>query len=267
MRYLKLYFRFVAVFLQGLMEYRLNFFLDFFALFVSNIVGYFSIWLIMNRFESIGGWTYYEVMFLASLYHIAFGVCGLFIRSPMQSIDLLVNRGRMDTLLTKPIPPLLHVIMMKFNHIWAASVFVGTAVIATCLRNLQIVLTPLNVVWLLFVLVSGVFLLSAIFILAGSLSFRFIQAATVASTIIYSIGEFVRYPITIYPTVIRILLTFLLPFAFINFYPSQYFLGRDSVELFHPLFQFGTPLVAAVMFLAAVTLWRHSLRHYSSTGS
>ena len=64
MRLLRPYGTYVRVLLKGMMEYRLNFWTDFLSFFITNIAAYASVWIIMNRFQVINGWTYFEVMVL-----------------------------------------------------------------------------------------------------------------------------------------------------------------------------------------------------------
>ena len=72
---------------------------------------------------------------------------------------------------------------------------------------------------------------------------------------------------------IQILLTFIVPYGFVTFYPAEYFLNKSGsplfygVTLFDPLFQFGTPIVGVVAFLFSYTLWNLGVNRYQSTGS
>ena len=263
---LQLYRRFVVVIMKGLMEYRLNFFLDFFALFVNNIAAYFTIWLVMSRFEVINGWSYYEVMVLVGLYNISWGACGLFIRSPLLTVEYLIRDGKFDNILTKPIPTLLHVIMMKFNHIWFSNIITGLVVLLVSLHQLGVSFGVAEILWLAVTIVSGVMILSGLIIAIGTLSFRFIKAGGIGERIFHTFSEFIQYPITIYPKFVQFLLT-IVPFAFVNFYPAHLFLERGTDIGLAAQLRFGAPLVGVVLLVAAIALWNASIRHYQSTGS
>jgi ABC-2 type transport system permease protein len=76
----------------------------------------------------------------------------------------------------------------------------------------------------------------------------------------------VNYPISIYGKAITILLTFGIPYAFISFYPAQYLLDGKGETLFHPVLQYGTPVVGIVMFLLAYKFWTIGVNRYESTG-
>ncbi|MGR5875816.1 ABC-2 family transporter protein [Bacillus pacificus] len=48
--------------------------------------------------------------------------------------------------------------------------------------------------------------------------------------LMYNIGNYGRYPVNIYNRVIRFILTFVLPFAFVGVYPAAYFFKENRVE-------------------------------------
>lgn len=265
-RLLRLYGTFVRVILKGLLEYRLNFWLDFLTWVIHGLAGYAAVWIIMNRFQVINGWTWYEVMVLVALYQISWGACGVFIRSPLLTVEHLVRDGKFDNVMTKPIPTLVHVILMKFNHIWFSNVIIGLIVLLVSLRELGISLGAADVIWLVVTLACGVMILSGLIIMIGTLSFRFIRAGSMGQRIFFTFAEFIRYPITIYPKAIQLLLT-AVPFAFINFYPAHLFLDRSGGGTFAPALRYGGPAVAVVTLALGVALWNAGIRRYQSTGS
>ena len=266
MRLLRLYGTYMVVLLKGMMEYRLNFHLDFLTFVINNIAAYASVWIIMSRFQVINGWTYFEVMMLVALYQISWGACGVFIRSPLLSVEKLVQDGKFDNVMTKPIPTLLHVILMKFNHIWLSNIIVGLIVLIVSLRELGVTLGVSGMVWLVVTLLCGVMILSGLIIMVGTLSFRFVRAGAMGGQIFHTLTEFIKFPITIYPKVLQLLLTFV-PFAFVNFYPAHLFLERGGEATFAPALRYGGPPVALVTLVLSVVLWNVGIKRYQSTGS
>jgi ABC-2 type transport system permease protein len=62
-------------------------------------------------------------------------------------------------------------------------------------------------------------------------------------------------------------LTFVVPIAFINWYPSLHILGRPDPLGYPDWTQWLSPLVAAVLVALAALVWRSGVRSYRSTGS
>jgi ABC-2 type transport system permease protein len=80
--------------------------------------------------------------------------------------------------------------------------------------------------------------------------------------VIFEIHEFAKYPLSMYPRAIGLLLTWLIPFGFASFYPASYLLGRDASALV-----WLGPAVSALLLVAGYRVWLFGLRHYASTGS
>jgi ABC-2 type transport system permease protein len=76
----------------------------------------------------------------------------------------------------------------------------------------------------------------------------------------------IAYPVSIYGTGVRFLLTFVVPVAFINYYPAGLFLNRPEYTEVRSLVVIA-PVVGLGLFALAVALWRRGLAAYSSAGS
>jgi len=62
-------------------------------------------------------------------------------------------------------------------------------------------------------------------------------------------------------------LTFVLPIAFVAYFPATVLLGRTDALSVPAWLAALAPLVGALLFTAAYTFWRHQIRHYSSSGT
>jgi len=62
---------------------------------------------------------------------------------------------------------------------------------------------------------------------------------------------------------VRVILTFIIPYAFTAFFPSMYVLGKDK----YLMYVWMTPVVALVFLSLALVVWRQGARAYESTGS
>ena len=80
--------------------------------------------------------------------------------------------------------------------------------------------------------------------------------------------EFSRYPISIYQRGVRVALAFVLPFAFMNYFPATFLLHKseDGLHL-NPAVGLLTPLVGIAWLAAAYAFWRVGLNRYQGTGS
>ncbi|MGN0537121.1 MAG: ABC-2 family transporter protein, partial [Acutalibacteraceae bacterium] len=80
---------------------------------------------------------------------------------------------------------------------------------------------------------------------------------------LYGMNEFAKYPTTIYSNVVKVIVTFIIPFAFTGYYPSLYFLTGEN-----PLFNIGgTVLISLVFFGISLLIWNKGIKAYESAGS
>jgi ABC-2 type transport system permease protein len=61
--------------------------------------------------------------------------------------------------------------------------------------------------------------------------------------------------------------TFVIPIAFISYFPTLYLLDKEDPLGLPSALQFASPLVAAAALLAGGLLWRFAVRRYRSVGS
>lgn len=78
--------------------------------------------------------------------------------------------------------------------------------------------------------------------------------------------KFAGYPISIFNKVIQFFMVYVMPFAFVNYFPAAYLLGKGDVN--YPYwYMFITPAVGVAMYLLAYLFWRVSIRFYKSSGN
>ena len=79
--------------------------------------------------------------------------------------------------------------------------------------------------------------------------------------------EFTRYPVSIYSQGVRLLLTFVVPFAFMNYFPARFFLHKaHEASALPPVVGLFTPLIGIVAVTVAYLFWRLGLNKYAGVG-
>ena len=267
MRMMKLWFRSYATYLKSMLEYRPAFVTDMFSNIITYSLMYLGIWILLDRFKMIQGWTLYEVMLLFNLNMFSYALCSFVFRSPILGLEDMVRRGGFDIVLLRPMNALLYTILGRPTPSYFGHMILGTTVFTICFVNLDIQWTFIKVVFLLSAIMGAVLIQSAMYLTVGALNFWIIRTESIFFALTWNFRNFINYPISIYGKFIQVLLTFVIPFAFVNFYPAQYFLDKHGENLFHPILQFGTPVVGIVLFLLAYKFWTIGVNRYESTGS
>ncbi|MCD8574842.1 MAG: ABC transporter permease, partial [Erysipelotrichaceae bacterium] len=98
-------------------------------------------------------------------------------------------------------------------------------------------------------------------LLTASISFWTMNSMQVMVTV-YNISDFAKYPITIFPTLIQTMITYVVPFAFVSFFPASVLLNQASGLSI--LFQ--STLACMITGSCALWVWNKGLRGYESSG-
>ncbi|MNJ52437.1 hypothetical protein D3C77_477710 [compost metagenome] len=110
--------------------------------------------------------------------------------------------------------------------------------------------------------ISAVAIYTGIYTTLTSISF-YSDAPTGILPLMYNIQGYGRYPVTIYNRAIQVLLTWIIPFAFVGVYPASLFLHKE--EIAHMAFL--TPVVGIVFLTIGLVAWNHGVKRYRGAGS
>lgn len=267
MHYLQLYIEFIKLRILGVAEYRKAFLIGAIAQFVSYFAEFFLIWVVVTRFQSINGWGASEVLVLYGLNLCSYAIAGFFFFSPTAQLSVMIKDGTFDELLIKPLNSFWYLICREFNTGYLSHFILSLIVIIYSLSSLDLSFSPVNIIFLIFTLLGGALIQGAALILTSVPSFWVIENKGLKDILFFQAKGFIRYPISIFATPIQIILTLILPYAFINFYPAQFFLDKNDFSIFHSAFQYLTPIVGVTLFIIAYLSWNIGIRHYKSTGS
>jgi ABC-2 type transport system permease protein len=208
-----------------------------------------------------------QVLFMYFLGLLCYGMSGFFFSLQMSWLSGQIRRGNFDIILTKPINPLFHVVSRSFDY--PAFPFVASSIVALVVLSarLHIQWTPLQAVLLGGDIVGGFLIFGAVWLVVGSGCFWLLGSNAMSEILLQNARSFIQYPIDIYGKGIQSILTFILPYSFVNYFPARRLLGGGDYSFFSRAFDYLTLLVGVVAFAAAYLLWTVSVKKYKSTGS
>jgi ABC-2 type transport system permease protein len=261
-----LYLAYQRAYLRGRMDYRWQFVGDIAAGILGQASVVASLWLVTHRFTEIAGWTFPELAVLYSLSMLTFALAGMVFWPFIYLVDGLVVSGRLDQYFLRPRGLVTQLVCggAGINHIGGVSVGVATLVIG--LHALAARLSALKIAYLAAAIAGGAMLQAAGILTVAGLSFWLMRSSDLGDIIFYNLQNFLSYPLTIYPGFLKVLLTAVVPLAFVNWYPSLVLLDRCSGTLDLAL-GLAAPAVGVVAFLGALALFRRGERRYASSGS
>jgi ABC-2 type transport system permease protein len=262
LRYTSLYWLFFKNRIKILMEYRVNFLIGATSTIFVQAAGLLAVWVVMNQIPNLDGWSLPEILLIYGLITLAKSINHMFADNLWTLGRDYVRTGTFDRFLVRPVNPLFHLLADRFCHDGIGNFLVGLFLVLYAAPRLDIAWTLPSVGYLVIMVISGGFIFIALNLITSVSGFWLMDSVPV-TRVVFEMHEFAKYPLTIYPRAIGALLTLLIPYGFASFYPASYLLGRDVP----PVLAWGAPLVALVLMVVGMAVWRFGLRHYGSTGT
>lgn len=123
-------------------------------------------------------------------------------------------------------------------------------------------LTPLMLIKLIVFLITASLIMIALQNMAAALCF-WMQNSFFVLDFVYRFRDYAKYPVTIFSPVFRFIFTFIMPIAFIAYYPSLVILRPGEV----PILSWLSPLMGCLFFFLSYKIWMYGAMKYSGTGS
>ena len=264
---IKLYLLYMKYISKSWFQYRVDAVLRSFAVFFREATGIIVIFLTLQSFTDINGWTFYELLFLFSILFVTYGILILFCTG-LRDFSGIVYAGTLDRFILRPRSILMQV--MASNADMFAAIGhggLGITLLLICAGKVGIQWSFFTVIYFIVIIISGVIIQAAIFLLLSCSSFWLIKIDELMRMMYWNTRKFAGYPISIYPRFIQNILMFVVPFAFVNYFPSQFFLRKGDLDQFWSGSIYMTPVVALIMLGITALVWRLSLKKYSSVGN
>jgi ABC-2 type transport system permease protein len=263
---LRAYVEYWRINLLTMLEYRANFLMWFVFAIAYHGVALAALYVTMRQFPSMNGWDFRQMFFLYALWMAGHELHNMLFFAVV-SVPEYVREGRFDRFLVRPLDALFQVLTVPQQI--APDGFVlalATLAAATAVAGVR-----LDWVFLLFVplvIAGGALIDFGISLVVATCSFWFVRVDTLRWVVMSLEQDFTRYPISIYTRGVRIVLAFVVPFAFMNYFPATYFLQKGEPGLhLNPAVGLLTPAIGLAWGGVAYAFWLVGLRHYQGTGS
>ena len=232
--------------------------------FFLGLLDFVGIWIMFHTIDTLGGFDLSEIAFLYGATAFGLGVADL-VGGQVERLGQLIRMGRLDSMLLKPLPLLVQVCADQFALRRVARITQALVVLGVAAYWVE--WTPAKLGLTLVMLASGSLIFLSLFVVFGCIQFWTLDASEVANAFTYGGNTLTQYPLTIFPKEVVTGLTFLVPLAFVNWYPALYVLDREDPYGFPEWLRYASPLAALVLVAVTAVVWRAGVRHYESTGS
>ena len=266
MDFIRLYVFYVKTFFKARAEYRLSFFLGLFANFVTYFLVYVSYWIITSKLKGIDGWEFEDLTILYGISLLTYAIAGTLLWYTVYNLSGLIIKGTLDVFLTRPMNIIKQLICHRFGDTFLAQILVTMLFLGSALYRKREVLEGIKWFYLFLILVSGICLQIAGMLVVGAISFWTLKSGEIGDIFYYKFRDLTKYPLGIFPTIFQRILTFVFPWAFINYYPSLLLLDKAE-GIFEKVCGYMTPFVGFFSLFAALKFFDFGLRHYSGAGN
>ena len=236
--------------------------------FFSNFTDLAAPFVMFTQATSLGGWSLGQVAFLYGLSSVSFALHELFQGAFDNDVfAVYVQRGQFDQMLTRPLPVPFQMFTEYFLLRRFGRMMQGMLAFALGVALAQPHWTFVKLLYLPAVVAGGAVFFLAISIAGCALCFWMVQPTEVVNIFTYGGTTLLSYPLTIYQEWMQRFFIYILPMAFINFFPSLYFLDRPDPFHLPAFVPFLAPAVCAAVFVIALRIWQFGVARYTSTGS
>jgi ABC-2 type transport system permease protein len=261
----QLYFRLIQISLRGHMQYRANFIAGILGLIVWNVINLGLIGILVTQFTSLNNWTLWELVFLYCLWILGQSLYSLFFSHTNQLEDYLIE-GTFDQFLLRPASPLIQLLGRELQYNEIADLLIG--VTGLSLAYAQLALDWNGWKWSFFVIavLSGAIIVWATNLLIACSAFWTGRSRGTFIIVSPFYGLVQQYPVDIFGNAFRIIVTSLIPVAFINYYPALFLLDKLDYTSSGWWLSYMSPLVALLLIGIVSRVWHLALMRYTSSG-
>ena len=258
---MKLYFKSLGMHLKAELEYRVNFILSFLSQILVFFTSYFVIIALFTKFDNIKGFTMYEVLLCFSIIQFGFAFNEVFARG-IDRFDKLIIKGDFDRLLLRPKSIILQVLCSDSDFVKTARIIQAIIVLIIAIMNLSIHWNIMKVITLILMLISACVIFFGIFLVAASYCFYTVQGLEVRNVFTDGGKHMAQYPIGVFQREFVLFFTFVIPYAFVNYYPLLFLLGKNDNYLYGI-----SPLLVFFYLIPCICMFYLGMKRYSSVGS
>ncbi|MDQ3457792.1 MAG: ABC-2 family transporter protein [Deinococcota bacterium] len=261
MRSLLLSLDYLIMLLKARLAYRADFFVQVGSDLLLQAVDLVFLMVLFSRVRALAGWSFDEALFIYGFFLIPFALFNATFAALSALGARYIVRGDLDRVLVRPMNSFLQVQLELLRPQALNGVLLGLVVIAVASVRLGLSWSAPGALAATAGVVGAWLVYGGVYIAVASVNF-WTQDRAGLFPIAYNLITFGRYPLTIYPAAIRFLLTFVLPYGFLAFYPAAGLI-REEFRLIGLM----TPVVGVISLTVGLNLWRQGLKRYEGAGS
>jgi ABC-2 type transport system permease protein len=220
-----------------------------------------SISIIFSNTTLLGGWGLGELIALLGVFRLVNTMMIALIWPNTEKFNQSIRDGSMDYTILQPVNSMFLVTFSRITvwRIW--DLVLAFVLIVVGINMTGDTVTALHILTFILLAISGMIVIYSLWIVLIALTFWFTKFDNNV-TILQALMDSGRYPVTVYPAWLRIIVTFVIPIAVATTIPLQALRGElvpGQILLFFA--------ISVVSFWVATIVWKLGLKRYSGASS
>jgi len=217
--------------------------------------------IIFSNTETLGGWGFGELIALLGVFRLINTLMIALIWPNTEKFNQSIRDGSMDYTILQPVNSMFLVTFSRITvwRIW--DLVLAAILIVVGITRSGDITTPFSILTFILLTVSGAIVIYSLWIVLIALTFWFTKFDNNV-TILQALMDAGRYPVTVYPVWLQIIVTFIIPIAVATTVPLQAL--RGELDLPRVLLFF---VIGIAAFLVASRVWKAGLKRYSGASS
>jgi ABC-2 type transport system permease protein len=220
-----------------------------------------SLNIIFSNTTTLGGWGLGELIALLGVFRLVNTLMIALIWPNTEKFNQSIRDGSMDYTILQPVNSMFLVTFSRITvwRIW--DLVLAIILIVVGINMSGDITTPLNILTFILLAITGTLIIYSLWIVLIAMTFWFTKFDNNV-TILQALLDAGRYPSTVYPVWLRVIVTFVIPIAVATTIPLQAL--RGELEPSRILLFIG---VSIISFWIATKVWKLGLKQYSGASS
>ncbi len=220
-----------------------------------------SLNIIFSNTTTLGGWGLGELIALLGVFRLVNTLMIALIWPNTEKFNQSIRDGSMDYTILQPVNSMFLVTFSRITvwRIW--DLVLAVILIVVGINMAGDITTPFNILTFILLAITGTLIIYSLWIVLIALTFWFTKFDNNV-TILQALLDAGRYPSTVYPVWLRVIVTFVIPIAVATTIPLQAL--RGELEPSRILLFIG---VSIISFWIATKIWKLGLKQYSGASS
>ena len=261
-RYQRFYWLFQLQNIRSLAEYRADFFMMICFTAFSQFCNLAVTGVIYSNIPYIAGWDLWEILLLYSFLLFSEGCINFFFQGSWK-INEIIHQADLDRFLLRPLPVGLQLLTARIDFDGLSKMTIASLIFLTSASRCYIAWTPKKILLFLLLVIGICIIRTCMIWITSCLSFWMDGRPNSLNYFILTLGELGKYPLTIFPTPLRILFAYLIPYAFISYYPAIWLLDKEK-GIFYICIPAAVILISILMLTLSAAVLKFGLRRYES---